>query len=131
YQRSTRVSRPGGNTPRTIDGRATKPYPAERPEPRPSGCSQGNGATCRPGGRATSEVSGEEEDRLAVSLQADVEHVAALAVLARDQGVAPVLGHGAQHRVRCVERLVREVHPGDGVVEHAAGEDRHVDVGRL
>ncbi|MFL0458781.1 SDR family oxidoreductase [Brachybacterium paraconglomeratum] len=26
-----------------MDGRATKPYPAERPEPRPSGCSQGNG----------------------------------------------------------------------------------------
>lgn len=33
--------------PPNIDGRATKRYPAERPDPRRSGCAQGNGRRSR------------------------------------------------------------------------------------
>src|SRR5699024_6194210 len=47
YQRSTRVSRPGGNTPRTMDGRATKPYPAERPDPVHRGAHKVTGSEAR------------------------------------------------------------------------------------
>src|SRR5699024_10588550 len=49
YQRSTRVSRPGGNTPRTIEGRATKPYPAERPDPVHRGAHKVTGGEARTG----------------------------------------------------------------------------------
>src|SRR5699024_7844022 len=48
YPRSTRASRPGGTTPRTIEGRATKPCPAERPAPVHRGAHTVTGSSSPP-----------------------------------------------------------------------------------
>src|SRR5690242_910129 len=72
-----------------------------------------------------------EEHRLAAPLQNDVPIEGRLAARNRDQRCAPIGGYAREHWIGRVRRILGEVDARLEVLQHAAHEDRHVDVRRL
>jgi len=76
--------------------------------------------------------SGVEKDGLVVTLEVDIEHVAAesvlLAIASRDQSVMPVGRYEAEDGIAVIRRFVVEVDAGEQPLEDAAGENADVDV---
>src|ERR1700691_4939563 len=91
------------------------------------------GASSGPSSEETRRTSDIEENRLALTLQPDVEPELPFRLGHGDERGPPRLRRdGAQHRVLGVGGLlVGEVHPGHYPVEQAAREDGHVQVRRL